>query len=107
MVALWALPGQRYNTPPWLSLHGLRCLQLLKSTLGPLMMESKGVGCDVQLTVEVNMDDATFVERNFTDQEIEHCRSQPDPRCCVPACRGPVGQTSEPGQSYLVNSLWG
>lgn len=39
-----------------------------------------GVGVDVQVIGEVNVDSETFLERNFTARERTHCQAQPDPR---------------------------
>lgn len=38
-----------------------------------------GFGVDVELVANVNVDNPTFLERNFTPTEIEYCLSQPDP----------------------------
>ncbi|KAI9473939.1 MAG: fatty acid synthase [Benjaminiella poitrasii] len=40
----------------------------------------RGVGVDVELTNEVNIENATFIERNFTPAEIEYCQARPDPQ---------------------------
>jgi fatty acid synthase subunit beta len=40
----------------------------------------RGVGVDVELTNAVNVENATFIERNFTAAEIEYCSSRPDPQ---------------------------
>jgi fatty acid synthase subunit alpha len=37
--------------------------------------EKGGIGIDVQMIAEINSDDADFVSRNFTDAEIEYCKS--------------------------------
>ena len=36
-----------------------------------------GVGVDVELIKSINVDNDTFVERNFTETEIAYCKSQP------------------------------
>lgn len=41
---------------------------------------SKGVGVDVELISEINIDNDTFIERNFTPEEIKYCKSAPNPR---------------------------
>jgi phosphopantetheine--protein transferase-like protein len=41
---------------------------------------TKGVGVDVELTSSVNVDNDTFVKRNFTPVEISYCASRPDPQ---------------------------
>ncbi|KAI8617820.1 hypothetical protein BC830DRAFT_1166674 [Chytriomyces sp. MP71] len=40
----------------------------------------QGVGVDVQLVSEVNVSNATFVERNFTVAEREYCDASPHPQ---------------------------
>jgi phosphopantetheine--protein transferase-like protein len=39
----------------------------------------KGVGVDVQLVSEVNIDNKTFLERNFTKKEISYCSGSSSP----------------------------
>lgn len=41
--------------------------------------DSAGVGVDHELISAVPSDSETFVERNFTDDEIRYCKSQPNP----------------------------
>lgn len=41
---------------------------------------SKGVGVDVELISEINIENETFIERNFTIEEIKYCKSAPNPR---------------------------
>ena len=36
-----------------------------------------GVGVDVELITSINVENDTFIERNFTPQEIEYCNAQP------------------------------
>jgi len=45
-------------------------------------MESKNnkVGVDVEDIAAINIDNETFVERNFTAREIEYCRQTPSPQ---------------------------
>ncbi len=38
-----------------------------------------GLGVDVQLIPEINIDNPNFLERNFTEAEIAYCRAAPDP----------------------------
>ena len=38
------------------------------------------VGVDVESLDAINIDNETFLERNFTKRELEYCRKQPDPR---------------------------
>lgn len=40
----------------------------------------RGVGVDVELTNAVNIENSTFIERNFTAAEVEYCNSRPDPQ---------------------------
>lgn len=41
---------------------------------------SKGVGVDVELISEINIDNETFLERNFTAGEIEYCSKSANPK---------------------------
>lgn len=41
---------------------------------------SKGVGVDVELISEINIDNETFIERNFTVEEIKYCNAAANPR---------------------------
>lgn len=41
---------------------------------------SESVGVDVELVSAINIDDETFLERNFTEAERNYCFSAPDPR---------------------------
>ena len=41
---------------------------------------SKGVGVDVELIAEINIENDTFIERNFTAEEIKYCSNAPNPR---------------------------
>ncbi|KAI8394241.1 fatty acid synthase [Radiomyces spectabilis] len=54
--------------------------QTVLSSLAEQQAGKKGVGVDVELTSAVNIDNDTFVERNFTTAEIEYCLSRPDPQ---------------------------
>ncbi|KAJ3123590.1 3-oxoacyl-[acyl-carrier-protein] synthase [Physocladia obscura] len=42
-------------------------------------MPSYGVGIDVQLISEINIDNAIFIERNFTAAEISYCSASASP----------------------------
>ncbi|KAG7914259.1 hypothetical protein KL905_005406 [Ogataea polymorpha] len=53
--------------------------EMLKSMASRLTGE-KGVGVDVELLSAVNIENETFLERNFTDTEIQYCTSSPCPR---------------------------
>ncbi|ORX59428.1 fatty acid synthase [Hesseltinella vesiculosa] len=52
--------------------------QVLQS-LAEQQAGKKGVGVDVELTSAIHIDNDTFVQRNFTPQEIAYCSSRPDP----------------------------
>ncbi|CAL9728619.1 fatty acid synthase subunit alpha [Monosporozyma unispora] len=39
--------------------------------------DDNGVGVDVELIQSINLDNETFIERNFTTAEIEYCQKQP------------------------------
>ncbi|KAG0298720.1 3-oxoacyl-[acyl-carrier-protein] synthase [Dissophora globulifera] len=41
---------------------------------------NRGVGVDVEMVSAINIENETFLERNFTAQEIEYCLSRPDPQ---------------------------
>ncbi|KAJ1972608.1 fatty acid synthase alpha subunit Lsd1 [Dimargaris verticillata] len=45
--------------------------------------DNQGVGVDVELVSAINLDNATFLERNFTGAELEYCRSRPDPQASL------------------------
>ncbi|KAI8993220.1 fatty acid synthase [Pilobolus umbonatus] len=54
-----------------------------KSVLASLAEQQagkKGVGVDVELTNAVNIENSTFIERNFTKAEIEYCNGRADPQ---------------------------
>ncbi|KAF9580624.1 3-oxoacyl-[acyl-carrier-protein] synthase, partial [Lunasporangiospora selenospora] len=40
----------------------------------------RGVGVDVEMVSAINIENETFLERNFTQQEIDYCLSRPDPQ---------------------------
>lgn len=44
----------------------------------PKDLTGKGVGVDVQLITDLPIDNADFVTRNFTAEEIKYCTAQPD-----------------------------
>ncbi|KAF7722190.1 3-oxoacyl-[acyl-carrier-protein] synthase [Apophysomyces ossiformis] len=54
--------------------------QSILASLAEQQAGKKGVGVDVELNSAVNIDNATFVERNFTPEEIKYCLSRPDPQ---------------------------
>ncbi|CCE64391.1 hypothetical protein TPHA_0H01860 [Tetrapisispora phaffii CBS 4417] len=39
--------------------------------------DTKNVGVDVELINAININNSTFIERNFTPKEIEYCQAQP------------------------------
>lgn len=61
----------------YVSSFSTKTAQMLESLNGS---SSKGVGVDVELISAVNSDNETFVERNFSKEEIKYCRASPDPR---------------------------
>ncbi|KAJ2715987.1 3-oxoacyl-[acyl-carrier-protein] synthase [Coemansia spiralis] len=44
-----------------------------------LVPDATGVGVDIELIEDINIENETFVERNFTAGEQEYCRRQPNP----------------------------
>ncbi|KAG7192262.1 3-oxoacyl-[acyl-carrier-protein] synthase [Scheffersomyces spartinae] len=48
--------------------------------LSTLNKSSKGVGVDVELLSELNLENETFVERNFTNEEIAYCQKSSYPK---------------------------
>ncbi|KAI3405060.1 FAS2 [Candida oxycetoniae] len=48
--------------------------------LSVLNKSSKGVGVDVELLSSINIEDETFIERNFVREEIAYCRNSPNPQ---------------------------
>jgi phosphopantetheine--protein transferase-like protein len=50
----------------------------LAKSLASLTSGSHGVGIDVQLVTDLPIDNADFLERNYTAAELEYCRAQPD-----------------------------
>ena len=52
--------------------------QSVLASLAEQQAGKKGVGVDVELCSSVNVENDTFVERNFTKAEIEYCQSRPD-----------------------------
>ncbi|ONH68727.1 Fatty acid synthase subunit alpha [Cyberlindnera fabianii] len=41
---------------------------------------AKNVGVDVELISAINVENETFIERNFTDAEIKYCKAAPHPQ---------------------------
>ncbi|KAJ1938233.1 3-oxoacyl-[acyl-carrier-protein] synthase [Linderina macrospora] len=50
-----------------------QALHLLPST-------GVGIGVDIEMLADINIDSETFIERNFTEREIAYCQKQPDAR---------------------------
>lgn len=48
--------------------------ELAKKTAGT---DASGVGVDVELIKSINVENDTFIERNFTEAEIAYCKKQP------------------------------
>ena len=48
--------------------------------LANLNKSNKGVGVDVELLTSLNLDNETFIERNFTKQEQEYCFNSSNPQ---------------------------
>ncbi|CAO3632523.1 unnamed protein product [Mucor hiemalis] len=58
-------------------------VEITKNILASLTEQQagrRGVGVDVELTNAVNIENSTFIERNFTAAEVEYCNSRPDPQ---------------------------
>ncbi len=51
----------------------------LEDALVAVAGNAAGLGVDVQLISEINIDNPNFLERNFTPAEVAYCRSAPDP----------------------------
>jgi phosphopantetheine--protein transferase-like protein len=48
---------------------------MLEMSQGLRQSSERGIGIDVQLISELNTEDSDFVNRNFTENEIEYCKS--------------------------------
>ena len=48
--------------------------------MSSLNKSSKGVGVDVELLSAINIDNETFIERNFTGNEVEYCLNTAHPQ---------------------------
>lgn len=57
--------------------EGIR--RALEEALGAVAGGALGIGVDVQLISEINIENPNFLERNFTPAEIAYCRAAPDP----------------------------
>ncbi len=51
----------------------------LEGALAVVAGTAVGLGVDIQLISEINIDNPNFLERNFTPAEIAYCRAAPDP----------------------------
>jgi fatty acid synthase subunit alpha len=54
--------------------------QQVRSSIAKEGESGQGIGMDVEAISSINIDNETFIERNFTSGEIAYCRSKPDPR---------------------------
>lgn len=63
----------------------LHSSQIAQKLIGAATSAVHGVGTDVELISSINSDNANFVARNFTEQEISYCQAQPDPRASFAA----------------------
>ncbi|KAH6685704.1 fatty acid synthase subunit alpha reductase [Plectosphaerella plurivora] len=54
--------------------------ELMKALAKKVASKDSKVGVDVEDIKAVNIDNETFITRNFTDQEIQYCRSAPSPQ---------------------------
>ncbi|KAI8145418.1 fatty acid synthase [Fennellomyces sp. T-0311] len=52
--------------------------QAVLASLAEQQAGKKGVGVDVELCSAINVDNDTFVERNFSPEEIKYCQGRPD-----------------------------
>jgi fatty acid synthase subunit beta len=79
---LWGYHGVSRRHVLWMHCKmqlGLDLIVLLSlSSQASSASQDGGFGVDVELVANVNVDNPTFVERNFTTAEIEYCKSQPD-----------------------------
>ncbi|KAG0226253.1 3-oxoacyl-[acyl-carrier-protein] synthase [Actinomortierella wolfii] len=50
------------------------------SSFGNNPDQQRGVGVDVELISAINIENDAFLERNFTAQELDYCRTRPDPQ---------------------------
>ncbi len=56
----------------------------LEAALGSALAEvlpgqALGLGVDIQLIADINIENPNFIERNFTSSEIAYCQSSPNP----------------------------
>ncbi|KAG0241381.1 3-oxoacyl-[acyl-carrier-protein] synthase [Mortierella sp. GBA43] len=65
---------------------------------------SRGVGVDVEMVSAINIDNETFLERNFTQQEIDYCLSRPDPQASFAGRWSAKEAVVKAVSSYSLNS---
>ncbi len=53
---------------------------LSNPTIASALPVCAGVGIDVQLISDIPTDNHSFIERNFTEDEVSYCKAQPDPQ---------------------------
>ncbi|KAJ1994195.1 fatty acid synthase alpha subunit Lsd1 [Dimargaris cristalligena] len=56
---------------------------LLNMAQGEGGEQARGVGVDVELVSAINVDNDTFLERNFTKRELAYCQGRPDPQASL------------------------
>ena len=81
----WTISGEAIAPPNPLMSESATAAeheQLAKALAGLQQQQQStpGVGVDIELVSSINIDNETFIERNFTAREIAYCRSAPDPR---------------------------
>ena len=54
--------------------------QMVESLASAKVSESSKIGVDVESVEAINIENDTFIERNYTDQEQAYCRKAPNPR---------------------------
>ncbi|KAI8323497.1 phosphopantetheine--protei [Martensiomyces pterosporus] len=61
------------------SKRALEHLALAQARSQTAAIQSAGIGVDIELITDINIDNDTFVDRNFTPAEQEYCRKRPNP----------------------------
>lgn len=64
----------------YVSLSSKDTSKVLSSLSSEATAGAKNVGVDVELISSINVDNETFIERNFTAYEIAYCKSAPSPQ---------------------------
>ncbi|KAK3080128.1 hypothetical protein LTS18_003048, partial [Coniosporium uncinatum] len=67
-------------SPPKNDKNSEETRQMVESLAKATATENTKVGVDVESVEAVNIQNETFVERNFTDKEQEYCRKAPSPQ---------------------------